>query len=114
MKKSTKDFLINLEKETSIKIDWSNLEPTDKGVQKNGEPSEIDTLVVNGGRFMMMVHSCGCGTCKEIIGMQIFYGCGSVLEDAETVKNEIRKVAPRIPIKLLNLLDLNSIAQMMK
>jgi hypothetical protein len=114
MKKSTRDFLINLEKETSIKIDWSNLEPTDKGVQKNGEPSEIDTLVVNDGKFMMMVHSCGCETCKEIIGMQIFYGIWSELEDAETVKKEIHKVAPKVPVTLLNPLDLNSIAQLMK
>jgi hypothetical protein len=114
MKKSTKDFLINLEKRTSITIDWSNLEPTDKGVQKNGEPSEIDTLNVNNGRLIMMVHSCGCETCKEIIGMQIFYGLGSILVDAETVKKEIKKVAPQIPIEIFNLLDLNSIAQMIK
>lgn len=114
MKKSTKDFLINLEKRTSITIDWSNLEPTDKRVKKNGQPSEIDTLNVNDGRLIMMVHTCGWETCKEIMVMQIFYGLGSTLIDAETVEKEIKTVAPKIPIEIFNLFDLSSIAKMIK
>ena len=109
-KKSTKDFLIKLEKNTSITFDWSNLEPTDKYVQANNQIVESDTLTINEGKLIMMISSCGCNSCKEIFSFQIFYGLGnSTLRDAGNVKNQIKKIAPTIPVELFNLLDLNSI-----
>ena len=104
-----------LEKRTSIIIDWTSLKPTEKYVQTNNQPVELDTLNLNGGTLIMLVYSCGCKTCKEIIGIQFFYGLGgSKLDAAETVKKEIKNVSPRIPIEIFNLLDLKSIAQMVK
>jgi hypothetical protein len=45
------------------------------------------------------------------MGIQIFYGLGgSKLVDAETIKKEIIKVAPRTNIVIYNLFDLKSIA----
>ena len=112
MKRSTKDFLSSLEKRTSIIIDWSNLEPTDKYVQQNNQPVEVDTLFFNEGKFIVMVYSCGCNTCKEVMAMQIFYGLGnSKLIDAEHVRNEIKKVAPSVKLEVLNMFDLKSIAK---
>jgi hypothetical protein len=111
MKSSTKDFLMMLERKTSIKIDWSSLKPTEKYVQTNNQPVELDTLNLNGGSFIMLVYSCGCKTCKEVMGIQIFYGLGgSKSDDAETIKKEIIKVAPGTNIVIYNLFDLKSIA----
>jgi hypothetical protein len=110
MKKSTKDFLINLEKNASIIVDWSNLQPTEKYLQSNNQPVEIDTINVNRGNFIFMVYSCDCKTCKEVIAVQIFYGLGdSKLTDAETLKNLMHKVAPKTKVEIYNMLDLTSI-----
>jgi hypothetical protein len=111
MKTSTKDFLKMLENKTSITIDWSNLKPTERFVQMNGQAVELDTLNLNGGNFIMLVYSCGCKTCKEVMALQIFYGLiGSEEIDAESVKNQIKKVAPKINVVTANLFDLKSIA----
>lgn len=109
MKKYTRDFLFNLENKTTIKFDWSNLKPTEKYVQQNNQAVEADTMLIN-KKLITIVISCGCKTCKEVIGLQIFYGLGeSSLIDAETVMNQIKIVAPMIPIELYNLFDLKSI-----
>ena len=110
MKKSTRDFLLNLENKTTIRFDWSNLKPTDKYVQQNNQAAESDTLLMKNKNLIVIVVSCGCKTCKEVIGLIIFYGLGeSHLIDAETVMNQIKIVAPKIPIELYNLFDLKSI-----
>ncbi len=110
MKNSTKDFLKTLESKTSITIDWSNLKPTEKYVQANNQAVELDTLGINSGSLIMLVYSCGCKTCKEVMAMQIFYGLGgSKSVDAENIKKEIKKVAPGTNIVVFNLLDLKSI-----
>ena len=71
MKISTKEFLNNLENKTSITFDWSNLQPTEKYVQQNNQAVERDTMTVNDGKLIMMVCSCGCNKCKEILGFDI-------------------------------------------
>ena len=73
MKKYTRDFLFNLENKTTIKFDWSNLKPTEKYVQQNNQAVEADTMLIN-KKLITIVISCGCKTCKEVIGLQIFYG----------------------------------------
>jgi hypothetical protein len=111
MKKSTEDFLINLENNTSIVFNWAHLKPTEKFVQKNDQAVESDTLSIDDGKLVVMVFSCGCETCQEILCVQIFYGLAeSSLSKAESVKNEILRIVPNIPVEIFNLFDLKSIA----
>lgn len=111
MKKKVKDFLKYIENETQITFDWLNLQPTEKYVQRNKQPIERNTLTVNDGQLIMMVCSCGCTKCKQILALQFFYGLNdSTLFDAECVMNQIKDIVPQMPIKIYDLFDLESIA----
>ena len=112
MKKHVSDLLKQIEKETPITFNWSNPEPTEKYVQQNNQAVERDTMTVNDGKLIMLVCSCGCIKCKEILAFQFFYGlCDSTLCDAETVMNQIKEIVPRVPVEIYNLFDLESIAK---
>jgi hypothetical protein len=101
MKKHIKDFLNHLVKETPITIDFSTIKPTGKLFYTPNDPIDIDTIVID-GKMALCVYSCGCENCKNITGMQIFYGHSSELNDAETAMNYIKTVAPIIRVELID------------
>jgi hypothetical protein len=101
MRKHVKNFLNQLEKETPISFDFSTKRPTEKFFYTPNDPIDIDTIVID-GKMALCVYSCGHKNCKNITGMHIFYGHSSELNDAETAKNYIKKVAPKIRIELVD------------
>jgi len=101
MKKHIIDFLNQLEKETPITLDFSTIKPTEKIFYKPNDPIDIDTITID-GKMALCVYSCGCENCKNITGIQIFYGHSSELKDAETAMNYIKKVAPKIRVELID------------
>ena len=111
MKKSTKNFLENLEKKTSISFDWSESVPTEKYVQSNGKPAELDTILVKDDKMIFLVYTCGCVNCNSVFGIDIFYGLSKVgFDGALSFKNQIIKIEPKTTVDIFNEFDLESIA----
>ena len=105
MKKHVKVFLNDLEKKTMLKIEFAPSHETTKFLNKYGNPMIVDTMIID-GRMALLVYSCGCNQCKEITGIQIFYGVSSELTDAEDVMLKIKEVVPKIPIVLVDELEM--------
>jgi hypothetical protein len=101
MKKHVKEFLNYLEKETMLQIESLPFFKTTKFFNRYGNPINADEVVIN-GEMTLLVHSCGCNQCKQIIGMQLFYRHSSKLVDAEDVMMKIKKIVPTIPIVLVD------------
>ena len=109
MKKNVKEFIKKIEVETSIRFNPEVSEPTYFFYGALNQPLISDTIGIDNGSLLVMIISCGCKKCKEIVNIEIFYGLGgNGSMEAEDVKTQINTIAPKIPITLNNLLDLNS------
>ncbi len=104
MKNHVKEFLNYLKKETSLKIEPSpNHEPL-KYLCKEGNPVDVDVLVID-GKMGLLVHSCGCNKSEEIIGLHILFGVMAEVNDAQKAMREIKKILPQIPISFIDDLE---------
>ena len=107
MKKNVKHFLNFLEKETSITFDLSTISPTQKLRNSIKQPVLINVLAINEGKLGLAVISCGCKSCKEIIGVEILWReHGMELCDALNVLYQIKTAVPTISVELRNVHDL--------
>lgn len=104
MKKHVKDFINQIEKEFPSDTNFSVLGRTETFINASNQPINIDMVVVN-ERMSFCIHSCGCNNCKNIVGIDIFYGHSSDLNDVNQAMNLIKKVAPTVPIVLTHELE---------
>jgi len=103
MKKNIKDFITYLEKETPITFDLSSVSPTQKLRNAFNQPIRINVFSINYGLLGLTIISCGCKSCKEIIGVEILYGpLPSEFYDAKTVQKQIRDAVPSLSVELRN------------
>jgi hypothetical protein len=103
MKKNIKDFISYLEKETTITFDLSTVSPTRKLRNSINQPVLINVLGINYGSLGLTIISCGCKSCKEIIGVEVLYGAlPSEFYDAKIVQSQIKKAVPTLSVELRN------------
>ncbi len=101
MRKHVKDFINFLEKETTLPIDSTIQSTTERFFNSYGDPVNVDTAVID-NKMALRVFSCGHRKCKNITGLQIFYGHSSDLSDAEIAMLMIKQAVPKIPIELID------------
>lgn len=103
MKKNVKDFINYLAKETTITFDLSTISPTQRIRNAINRPVLINILGINYGSLGLTIISCGCKSCKEIIGVEILYGAlPSEFYDAKSVQSQIRAAVPSISVEVRN------------
>lgn len=104
MKKHVKHFLNRIENEFPNETTFSVLGTTEKIFNAENQPINSDTVIVN-KRMTFCIYSCGCNKCQNILGIHIFYGHSSDLNDANQAMKLIRKVKPKIRIVLVHEID---------
>jgi hypothetical protein len=103
MKKNVKEFINYLEKETTITFDLSSVSPTQKLRNAINQPIRINVFSINYGLLGLAIISCGCKSCKEIIGVEILYGpLTSEYYDAKNVQSQIKAAVPSLSVELRN------------
>lgn len=106
MKKNVRDFLLYIEKETSINVDLSTVSKTHKTVNSINYPIHVNVVGINKGLMGLAVISCGCKNCKNITGIEVLYGQnGSEIIDAQIVKKQIKSAVPAMQIQIRNVDD---------
>ena len=103
MKKNVKDFLNYIEKETSIAIDLTTASSTQKFSNLIGKPVLVDVVGINKSTLRLVVKSCGCKNCNNVICIDILHGDhAGELSHAKRFMNEIKSIVPTIDVTLTN------------
>lgn len=101
MEKHVNEFLNRIKNEFPDEINFSILGTTEKVFNSENQPLNLDTVIVN-ERMTFCIYSCDCGKCKNLVGIQIFYGHSSDLTEAKNAAVLIKKVVPKIQVNLID------------
>lgn len=100
MKKTVKDLIKFLEKETTISFDLSRVSPEREIRNQYNEPFHIIIIDINNGSLGLAISTCACNKCNRIIQLNVIYDGDNLLISAKKVQNQLLKVLQKIPVEI--------------